>query len=114
MHIRSRGRCNQECLTRHVLRHKRVLAEQIWESKGFVERAEKRLLKLVADRVARIVSLEQGRARVVRLEAEAAAPPVDQPRLREDFLPNTVEGTFKDVQFYLILNFGHFGALPRL
>ena len=55
-----------------VAAQEKPLAEQILECKGFVERAQKRLLKLEAERVAEFTSLEQGRARLVRLEAEAA------------------------------------------
>ena len=63
-----------------VVAQEKPLAEQILECKGFVERAEKRLLKLEAERVAEIASLEQGRARLVRLKAEAAGQlPVPPP-----------------------------------
>ena len=50
---------------------------QITECKGFLARAEKRLAELDAQRVLEVASLEEGRARLQRLEAEAARKRVD-------------------------------------
>ena len=49
------------------------MTEQIAECKGFIERAEKRLQKLEVERLSEVAMLEEGRARLVRLEAQAAA-----------------------------------------
>ena len=45
---------------------------QITECKGFITRAEKRVAELDAQRALELASLEEGRARLQRLEAEAA------------------------------------------
>ena len=110
-----------------VAAQEKPLTEQIADCKGFVERAQRGLVKLEAERDAENALLEEGRARLARLEAQAAArvvapppppstavsdleaevarlraelaathvTPADQPakkpRLREDFVPNTVE-----------------------
>ena len=47
------------------------ITEQIADCKGFIERAEKRLQKLEAERLSEIAMLEEGRARLIRLEAQA-------------------------------------------
>ena len=110
-----------------VAAQEKPLTEQIADCKGFVERAQRRLIKLEAERDAENALLEEGRARLARLEAQAAArvvapppppstavsdleaevarlraelaathvtpedQPAKKPRLREDFVPNTVE-----------------------
>ena len=108
--------------------HEKPLTEMIADCKGFIDRAEKRLEKLEAERASEAALLEEGRARLARLEAQAAVavpmPPATAPaseleaevsrlreelasvrgvsstntghqppkkRLREDFVPNTVE-----------------------
>ena len=106
--------------------HEKPLTEMIADCKGFIDRAEKRLEKLEAERASEAALLEEGRARLARLEAQAAVavpmPPAPAPaseldaevsrlreelasvrgvsstghqppkkRLREDFVPNTVE-----------------------
>ena len=107
--------------------HEKPLTELIADCKGFIDRAEKRLVKLEAERVSETTLLEEGRARLAHLEAQVgvgvhlplAAPSSEleaevsrlreelasargvsstnaghQPpkkRLREDFVPNTVE-----------------------
>ena len=55
------------------------LTEQIADCNGFVERAQKRLVKLEAERDAENALLEEGRARLALLEAQAAARVVGQP-----------------------------------
>ena len=67
--------------TEHELQLKRSLSftEQIADCKGFVERAQKRLVKLEAERDAEHALLEEGRARLARLEAQAAARVVTPP-----------------------------------
>ena len=97
------------------------ITDLIAECKGFTERSERRVQKLEAERLSESTVLEEGRARLARLEAQAAVSvplpiPVqvpdmeaevsrlreelaiargeDQPpkkRLREDFAPSTVE-----------------------
>ena len=106
--------------------HEKPLTEMIADCKGFIDRAEKRLEKLESERASEAALLEEGRARLARLEAQAAVavpmPPATAPaseleaevsrlreelasvrgvssaghqppkkRLREDFVPNTVE-----------------------
>ena len=62
-----------------VAAQEKPLTEQIAECKGFVERAQRRLSKLEAERDAENALLEEGRARLARLQAQAAthttAPP---------------------------------------
>ena len=48
------------------------IVELVAECKSFIERSEKRLAKLEAERVAENAMLEEGRARLARLEAQAA------------------------------------------
>ena len=62
-----------------VAAQEKPLTEQIADCKGFVERAQKRLVKLEAERDAENALLEEGRARLARLEAQAAARVVAPP-----------------------------------
>ena len=101
--------------------HEKPVSEQIADCKSFIDWAEKRLVKLDAERESEHALIEEGRARFARLEANVAASvplppsvpvaameaelvrlraeladartPVPQlPNcLREDFVPNTVE-----------------------
>ena len=52
--------------------HKKPLTELIADCKGFIDRAEKRLVKLEAERVSETTLLEEGRARLAHLEAQVA------------------------------------------
>ena len=117
---------------KNVLKKVRIAAQDkpikdlIEECRSFIERAERRVQKLEAERLFESVLLEEGRARFARLEAQAAVSvplrsPVPVPdleaevtclreelaialgvtgsgenqppqrRLREDFVPSTVE-----------------------
>ena len=70
-----------------VAAQEKPLTEQIADCKGFVERAQKRLVKLEAERDAENALLEEGRARLARLEAQAArvvAPPPPAPTAASD------------------------------
>ena len=62
-----------------VAAQEKPLTEQIAEWKGFVERAQRRLSKLEAERDAENALLEEGRARLARLQAQAATHTVAPP-----------------------------------
>ena len=48
---------------------------QITECKGFIARAEKRVADLDAQRAQEVAALEEGRAKLQRLESEVSCPP---------------------------------------
>ena len=56
-----------------VAAHEKHVSEQIADCKSFIDRAEKRLVKLDAERESEHALLEEGRARLARLEADVAA-----------------------------------------
>ena len=56
-----------------VAAQERPVTEQFSDCKSFTARAEKRLSKLEAEKVSESALLEEGRARLLRLEAQAAA-----------------------------------------
>ena len=56
-----------------VAAHEKPVSEQIADCKSFIDRAEKRLVKLDAERESEHALLEEGRARLARLEANVAA-----------------------------------------
>ena len=73
--------------------HEKPITEQIAECKSFIDRAEKRLVKLDAERESENALLEEGRARLACLEAHVAASGgfLLPSRLWEGFVSNTVE-----------------------
>ena len=58
----------------------RPLASQLSECRSFIERSERRLEKIDAERAAETVQLNEARSRLTRLEAQAAVLPPDVPR----------------------------------
>ena len=58
----------------------RPLASQLSECRSFIERSERRLEKIDAERAAETLQLNEARSRLSRLEAQAAVLPPDVPR----------------------------------
>ena len=58
----------------------RPLASQLSECRSFIERSERRLEKIDAERAAELVQVNEARSRLTRLEAQAAVLPPDIPR----------------------------------
>ena len=63
----------KKALVKAEVAHEKPVSEQIADCKSFMNRAEKRLVKLDAERESEHALLEEGRAQLARLEANVAA-----------------------------------------
>ena len=64
----------------NVAAHEKPVSEQIEDCRSFIDRAEKRLVKLDAERESEQALLEEGRARLARLETNVAASVLCHPQ----------------------------------